>query len=46
MSSSAGWAADCEYGMGTASSSRRTNVGSLLKVRISMMVELGSVNRA
>ena len=45
MSSSAGWAADCEYGMGTASSSRRTNVGSPLEVRVLITVELGSMNR-
>ena len=40
MSSSAGWAADCEYGMGTASCSRWMNVGSLLNVSILMTVEL------
>lgn len=40
MSSSAGWAADCGYGMGTASSSRRTNVSTLLKARVLMTVEL------
>ena len=41
MSSSAGRAADCEYGMGTASSSRRTNVDRLWNVMVSMIVELG-----